>query len=101
MKRSQFVAALFLVSAVLSSGVLATDILTSRGDNARTGLNSSETILTPANVGSASFGLLYNQPVDGQVYAQPLYVSGQRVTFNGQTIVANVLYIATEHDSLY
>jgi outer membrane protein assembly factor BamB len=102
MKRFQFVAALFLVStAVLNSSALAADILTNRGDNARTGLNPNETILTPANVSSSSFGLLYNQPVDGQVYAQPLYVSNQSVTTNGQTIVANVLYVATEHDSLY
>jgi FG-GAP-like repeat/FG-GAP repeat len=101
MKHFQNAFALFLASVAVNSGALATDILTNRGDNARTGLNSNETMLTPANVSSAAFGLLYNQPVDGPVFAQPLYVSNQSVTTNGQTIVANVLYVATEHDSLY
>jgi hypothetical protein len=101
MRRFRFVTALLFASAALNSGALATDILTNRGDNARTGLNSTETILNPANVASTAFGLLYNQPVDGQVFAQPLYVSNQSVTTNGQNIVANVLYVATEHDSLY
>jgi len=101
MKQIRIVVAFLVASVALSSGALATDVLTNRGDIARTGLNSNETILTPANVASSSFRLLYNKSVDGQVYAQPLYVSGQPITFNGQTIVANVLYVATEHDSLY
>jgi hypothetical protein len=83
-------------------GSLATDILTNRGDNARTGLNANETVLTPSIVSSPSFGLLYNKPVDGQVYAQPLYVSNQLIIINGQSRGKhNVLYVATEHDSLY
>src|ERR1700745_1761275 len=97
MKQLRFVFVLSFISATLHSHLLATDILTNRGDVARTGLNSSETILTPANVNSSSFGLLYNLPVDGQVYAQPLYVSDQGI---GQG-KHNVIYVATEHDSLY
>ena len=102
MRVCRFVVSLFLALAALDSGALATDILTNRGDNGRTGLNSTESILTPASVQSSSFGLLYNNPVDGEVYAQPLYVSNQQITpTGGQTKVANVLYVATEHDSLY
>jgi hypothetical protein len=99
-KKFGIVFTFFVASIALNSGALATDVLTSRGNIARTGLNSNETTLTPAKVTSA-FGLLYNNQVDGQVYAQPLYVSGQRITVNGQSKVANVLYVATEHDSLY
>jgi hypothetical protein len=102
MKHFQFVLSLFLASITLIPGALATDIVTSRGDLARTGLNPYETILNPTNVQSSSFGLLYNQQVDGQIYAQPLYLTGQQITpTGGQPKVANVLYVATEHDSLY
>src|ERR1700751_4271954 len=102
MKRLRFVSAVFLGSAALVGSALATDILTSRGNNARTGLNAHETILTPSIVRSPSFRLLYNNPVDGQVYAQPLYVSKELIIVNGQSQGwHNVLYVATEHDSLY
>jgi hypothetical protein len=66
-------------------------------DNARTGQNTEETILTPLNVNSTQFGKLFTVAVDGYVYAQPLYVANQLI----QGAVHNVLYIATEHDSLY
>src|ERR1700757_5428280 len=102
MKGFRFVFAVFLGSAALVGSALATDILTNRGDNARTGLNANETVLTPSVVSSPSFRLLYNNPVDGQVYAQPLYVSKQLIVVNGQSQGEhNVLYVATEHDSLY
>jgi hypothetical protein len=88
------VAALLLVPV----GLLAQlNIVTHRYDQARTGANLVETQLTPANVNSNSFGLLYSYPVDGPVYAQPLYVSG--VTVNGAR--RNVLYVATMNDKVY
>ena len=75
-----------------------TNVLTWHNDNFRSGLNPAESILTPANVNSARFGLLANVQVDGKVDAEPLYVSGVNVGGWGRH---NVLYIATEHDSLY
>ena len=73
------------------------NVTTYHNDNARTGQNTQETILTPANVNSAQFGKLFSVSVDGWVYAQPLYLSN--VSIGGST--HNVLYVATEHDSLY
>jgi hypothetical protein len=72
-------------------------VLTWHNDNARTGQNLAETILTPTNVNSTNFGKKCSHSVDGQVYAQPLYVPG--VSIAGGT--HNVLYVATEHDSVY
>jgi hypothetical protein len=66
-------------------------------DLASTGQNLSETALTPANVNASSFGKLFSTSVDGQVYAQPLYVPG--LTIGGSA--HNVLFVATEHDSVY
>jgi hypothetical protein len=73
------------------------NVTTNRYDQARTGANLVETKLTPANVTSSTFGLLYSYPVDGAVYAQPLYVSA--VTVNG--VRRNVLYVATMNDKVY
>lgn len=73
-------------------------VLTWHNDNARTGQNLSETILTPANVNSTTFGRLATISVDGKVDAQPLYVPA--LTIPGQG-THNVLYVATENDSLY
>lgn len=73
-------------------------ITTYHNDNLRTGLNSLEKTLTPSNVNAGQFGLLFNLPVDGQVYAQPLYLPGLNIPGKG---VHNVLFVATEHNSLY
>ena len=74
------------------------DTLTEHGDNARTGLYSSETKLTPTNVTQATFGLLFELPVDGKVDAQPLYVQNVAVAGKG---THNVIFVETEHDSIY
>ena len=73
------------------------DVVTYHYDNQRTGQNLSEVTLTPANVNSAKFGKLGEFTVDGRVDAQPLYLSS--VMIGGQN--KNVLYVVTEHGSVY
>jgi len=85
-------------AGILSAiGQAQVNVTTYHNDNARTAQNLQETILAPSNVNSAQFGKLFSVPVDGWIYAQPLYLSG--VNISGGT--HNVLYVATEHDSLY
>src|SRR5438067_2091695 len=66
--------------------LLSTSVYSYHNDSASTGQNLTETVFTPSNV-PASFARLYSQPLDGQVYAQPLYVPGLSVTTGGQTSV--------------
>ena len=73
------------------------NVLSNHYDSGRTGANLSETVLTAGNVNAAQFGKLYRYPVDGSVYAQPLYVSGVRIN----NIPRNVLYVATMNDKVY
>lgn len=82
------------VSAASTPGV---NVTTWHYDNNRDGLNPNETKLTPANVTASSFGKLYSFQTDGYAYAEPLLMSN--VTINGAT--HNVLYVATENDSVY
>lgn len=79
----------------------AVNVLSYHNDAASTGANLQETALTSANVNASTFGKLFSTPVDGQVYAQPLYVAGVNVTTGAQQGTHNVSYVATAHDSLY
>jgi hypothetical protein len=75
----------------------ALDVTTYHYNIARDGLNAQETILTPSNVNSTQFGKIGFDAVDGKVDAEPLYVAN--VIVGNQ--LRNVLYVATEHDSVY
>ena len=74
------------------------NVLTYHNDLSRTGQNINETILTPPSLGAGGFGELFSDPVDGQVYGQPLYMWGLNVARKG---VHNVVFVVTEHDSVY
>jgi Immunoglobulin domain len=80
-----------------SSGT-AIDVVTYHYDNLRTGQNTNELTLTPTNVNATKFGKLGEFAVDGKVDAQPLLLSGVAIPSKG---TKNVLYVVTEHDSVY
>lgn len=86
--------ALTVTAAKMTS---APDVTTYHYDNARDGLNSQETILTPSNVNSADFGKIGFDAVDGRVDAEPLYLANVAIANQ----LHNVLYAATEHGSVY
>jgi hypothetical protein len=76
------------------------DVLTNHNDVARTGLVTQETILTPANV--SGLKILFQESLDGNVYAQPLCVANQVVFKNGVLVgTRNLVLVATEHGSVY
>jgi len=81
----------------LGIGPLA-GVYTQRYDNGRTGQNTQEVYLTTSSVTENRFGKLFSLPVDGYVYAQPLYM--QNITIPNQG-AHNVVFVATEHDSVY
>src|SRR5215471_973239 len=93
-------ALLLTVLALLFPGLgpAQTPVLTQHNNNARTGVYSTETLLTPATVNQNNFGKLFSSPVDGRIYAQPLYVPNLTILGKG---THNVVFIATEHDSVY
>ena len=78
--------------------VAAQNITTYNYDNMISGINARETMLTPANVNVATFGQLFDAPIDGAAYAQPLYLANVAIPNKG---THNVVYIATCHDSVY
>jgi hypothetical protein len=73
-------------------------IATAQYDNARTGANLLETILTPQNVNAAQFGRITSFLVDADVYAQPLYIPHLEIPGKGSH---NVVFVVTEKDSVY
>src|SRR5580698_8146100 len=93
---AQAVASAFVLLLAAATS-FSQNFLTYHNNNARTGLNSAETILTQSNVNVNTFGKLFQLTVDGLVDAEPLYLSA--VPVNGGT--HNVLIVATENDSMY
>lgn len=81
----------------VTAATAGTDVVTYKYDAMRTGQDLTESVLTPANVAAATFGRLRNLMVDGRVDAQPLYLS----RFDLAGAVHNVVFVATEHDSVY
>ena len=74
------------------------DVVTYQYGPGRVGWNPNETRLTTSNVTSGQFGKLFFWGVDGYIYGQPLYLSNVNIPGKG---FYNVVYVATEHDSVY
>ncbi len=88
---------LFFAATLMGWGQ-ATDVLTYHNDNGRTGQALNEQILSPVNVTNSHFGKLWVLPADGLVDAEPLYAAGVNIPGKG---MHNVVYVVTEHDSVY
>jgi hypothetical protein len=92
------VALTFAATTRMTTSSVAVDVVTYHNDTARTGQNLNETLLTPSTVSVSTFGKIGFFPVDGRVDAQPLFLS--RVAIPGMG-THDVLYVVTEHDSVY
>ena len=88
---------LLLLLCFSAAALAQVNIYTRSYDLGRTGANLQETILTPANVNSKTFGKLFTVPTDGEVYAQPLYVSNLAIA--GGT--HNVVFVASMRNTVY
>jgi hypothetical protein len=92
--------AAIILTLILPCGALAQSpaaVLTGQYNNYRTSANLNESILTPANVSAGTFGLLFTQSVDADIFAQPLYVPA--LTINGA--LHNAAFVATLNNSVY
>jgi hypothetical protein len=97
--RTSLIVALCAAQTLLTPRIHAqTAVTTAHFDNFRTGANTSETILTPANVNAAQFGKLARLPVTGCIFAQPLYVPGVVIRNRG---ARNLVFIATTTNSVF
>jgi hypothetical protein len=104
MKRSAIIGlTLFAAIGVPTASAVAQNLVvaTYHYDNQRTGWNPNETILTPAKVGSTSFGVLAEVVLDDQVDAQPLVVPNQQITAGPTPGAYQVVYVATEANTIY
>lgn len=98
---SSALTSLFVLPALCGISAVApaqVSVLTQHNDNARTGANLNETVLNASNVSVTRFGKLFARDVDGEVYAQPLYVPNLTIPGKG---VHNVIFAATMNNSLY
>ncbi len=87
----------FVLLCAASFASAQVNVLTGNYDNQRTNSNLQETILKPSLINSTTFGKIASFPVDGQIYAQPLYAAGIRVAGAQH----NVVFAATMHNSVY
>jgi hypothetical protein len=105
MRLDRFSVSCVVLSIFLSAAVARAagpqSVTTYHYDNYRTGWNSNETILTPTRVSSSSFGLLYSVTLNAQVDAQPLYMPSVNITAGEHQGIHNVVYVATESNTIY
>src|SRR5579864_1783631 len=87
-----------LLCLALCAPASATDVLTQHNDSARTGAVLEERTLSPATLKGQGFGKLFSLPVDGQIYAQPLVVTGLAMPGAG---TRNVVFVATMRNMVY
>src|SRR5215472_8617896 len=93
-----FLRALALAVSVCAAVAAQTNVLTANYGNERSNANLHETVLTAANVEPGNFAKLGSFPVDGQIYAQPLYVNQLFILGRGNY---NIVYTVTQHNSVY
>jgi hypothetical protein len=93
--------AFILILATTFPAAAQTAVTTYHNDNYRTGWNSTETVLTPANVKPSQFGLLETVTLDDQVDAQPLLVPGVNITAGNNQGTHDVVYVVTGNDTVY
>jgi len=97
--RGRLLKSIILLACVgpVSNGFGQVSVLTQHNDTSRTGQNLQETLLNTSNVNVANFGRLFSLPVNGNIFAQPLYVPG--LTIGAETL--NVVYVATSQNNVY
>lgn len=92
---------LMFLAAGLCSLAAQTAVTTYHNNNYRTGWNSTETVLTPANVNASQFGLLSLVTLDDEVDAEPLLVPGVTITAGSHKNKYDVLYVVTGSNTVY
>jgi hypothetical protein len=97
-----FILPFSLIFILITEKIYAQDVLTQHNDAFRTGAILSETNLNTSNVNTSTFGKIYTRIVDGEIFAQPLYVHGLTVPIKGgHTNVLNVVLVATMKNNIY
>ena len=95
-RRARVAMVLFCLALPIAASAQV-DVLTNRNDLERTGANLKETVLTPANVNTGQFGMIFKRMVDDQVYSQPLLVTNVKIAGGWHDVV----YVTTVNNSVY